>query len=686
MAILSQGVGYAVVLGIGLFFSAFMVGLTWIQNRYTRYKPTTAAEFTSASHSVKPGLIASGIVSAWTWAAVSYSSQTLIPLLQSSAVAYKFGISGPWWYGAGATVQILLFAQNAAKLKINAPHAHTFLEVIRCRWPGKAAHFTMGFFAFATNIIVSSMLMTGGSATVTDLTGVPTPAACMLIPVGVVIYVLIGGMRASLVADYIHTAFLFAIILTFSFVTYATSQYIGSPGKMYELLQQAAKDHPISGNAGGSYLTMRSKSGLIFGVLNIVGNFATVYNDQAYWQRAIASEPVSTTTGFLIGGSAWIAIPLGFATTLGLAAVALEKFPVYPNYPNLLTPGQVGAGLPAPTAAAALLGKGGGALMLVLLFLAVTSAASAELVAVSSIVTYDIYVPYINPKATEKQILWVDHVSIVAYGIIMGILGVIFFYVGISMGWLYEFMGVVLGAAVCPIAFSIMSSKANKWGCIAGAWCGLAAGIIAWLVTTSTLNGGAITIDTTFQDYPMLAGNLASIGVGGIITVVSAYMWPENFDFESTRALHAHSESPAEEAAEAAEEGSEKDGKDEVPPVALKSAAASVDPLADIALSDESAQRAGLERAYKIAVWVSVGLFVLLILVIPLPLFFSSYIFPEKGFTAWVAICIAWIFYGSIAVVLYPIFESRHALKEIFGAIVRDAFGGGLRSAQKVDA
>jgi hypothetical protein len=34
--------------------------------------------------------------------------------LQSSAVAYKYGISGPWWYGAGATVQVLLFAQVSA--------------------------------------------------------------------------------------------------------------------------------------------------------------------------------------------------------------------------------------------------------------------------------------------------------------------------------------------------------------------------------------------------------------------------------------------------------------------------------------------------------------------------------------------------------------------------------------------
>jgi hypothetical protein len=86
------GAGYGVVCGIGLFFSAFMLGLTWIQARYTAFKPSnsegerissnlpirsvhliqklladpTRLEFTSASRSVKPGLIASGIVSAWT--------------------------------------------------------------------------------------------------------------------------------------------------------------------------------------------------------------------------------------------------------------------------------------------------------------------------------------------------------------------------------------------------------------------------------------------------------------------------------------------------------------------------------------------------------------------------------------------------------------------------------------------
>jgi Na+/proline symporter len=47
-------------------------------------------------------------VSKWTWAAT---------LLQSANVAYKYGVSGPFWYAAGATIQVLLFAVLAVEIK-----------------------------------------------------------------------------------------------------------------------------------------------------------------------------------------------------------------------------------------------------------------------------------------------------------------------------------------------------------------------------------------------------------------------------------------------------------------------------------------------------------------------------------------------------------------------------------------
>ncbi|QRV79474.1 urea active transporter 1 [Ceratobasidium sp. AG-Ba] len=661
--VLPQGAGYGVVVGIGLFFSAFMLCLTWIQARYTGFSPSNSEEFSSASRSVKPGLIASGIVSAWTWAAT---------LLQSSAVAYKYGISGPWWYGAGATIQVLLFAMLAAKLKLNSPNAHTFLEIIGARW-GTGAHLIFLFFGLATNIIVSSMLILGGSATVTDLTGMNTIAACFLIPIGVAIYVVAGGMRATLLCDYTHTAVLFAIILTFIFTAYATSPKIGSPSRMHELLEQAAAQRPVPGNAHGSYLTMRSKNGLIFGVINIIGNFATVFNDQAYWQRAIASKPQSCVKAYLLGGLAWFSIPFTFATTLGLAAVALYGDPGMRS----LSPADVSAGLPAPSAAAALLGTSGAAAMLILLFLAVTSATSAELIAVSSLLTYDVYKRYINPRATEAQIMRVSHLMVAFFAICMGLFGLIFYYIGVSMGWLYTFMGTLLGSAVVPIALCITWQKASKIGCMVGAISGLFAGIIAWLVTTSCLNDKEINVVTSGGDYEMLAGNLAAIGVGGIVSTIWSYISPDNdFSFDVTRAInaphHAHG-------APTAGSGTQTPNEDEK----KHSDSASVVPAEDDAnhekgvTQDEDLDPVALNAAFRFAAWSSIGLLIVMIILIPFPLFFSQVVFGTKGLATWVAVGIIWTFLAAFAVVLYPLWESREALLLVCKGVVKDIFHPG---------
>lgn len=164
-------------------------------------------EFNTASRSVKPGLIAAGVVSAWTWAAT---------LLQASTVAYEYGVSGPFWYAAGATVQIFMFSVLACKVKQNAPRCHTFLEIIYYRY-GTVAHWIFIFFALLTNILVASQLLLGGSAVVTTLTGMNVYAAIFLIPSGVAVYVVLGGLRATFLCDYSHTIVLMAIILYFMF-------------------------------------------------------------------------------------------------------------------------------------------------------------------------------------------------------------------------------------------------------------------------------------------------------------------------------------------------------------------------------------------------------------------------------------------------------------------------------------
>lgn len=219
---LSTGFGYGIVLGLGFAFALGMITTTYVLKRYNS-EVQTSEMFSTAGRTVKSGLVASAVVSSWTWAAT---------LLQSSGVAYRYGVSGPFWYASGATVQILLFATLAIELKRKAPNAHTFLEVIRARY-GVYAHLVFIVFGLMTNILVrrnmyqakfivskliaqvTAMLLTGGSAVVTALTGMPTAAACFLLPIGVVLYTIAGGIKATFLTDYVHTVMILIIILIF---------------------------------------------------------------------------------------------------------------------------------------------------------------------------------------------------------------------------------------------------------------------------------------------------------------------------------------------------------------------------------------------------------------------------------------------------------------------------------------
>jgi hypothetical protein len=93
-------------------------------------------------------------------------------------------------------VPIFAFAVVAINVKIRAPNAHTFLEIVRARW-GDAAHKVFFCFFIATNAIVTAMLLLGGASVMTQLTGISAYAACMLIPVSVAIKACWGGLEVT---------------------------------------------------------------------------------------------------------------------------------------------------------------------------------------------------------------------------------------------------------------------------------------------------------------------------------------------------------------------------------------------------------------------------------------------------------------------------------------------------------
>lgn len=606
--VLDESWGWFVVVGLGAVFAIVISIETKIEERYLGVSQTSEW-FNTAGRVIKTGLTAAAIVSAWTWAAT---------LLQSSTVAYQYGISGPFWYAAGASIQVLLFGILAIELKRKAPNAHTFLEIIRARY-GEGAHRVFLVFALMTNMIVTAMLLLGGAAVVNGLSGMDISLAAFLIPIGVMIYTLVGGLKATFVADYMHTIIIFIVILTFVATVYFISPVTGGVEGMFDKLTEAAAINPVEGNAAGAYLTMASLGGLIFGIINIVGNFGTVFVDQAYWQRAIAAQPQSTVKGFLLGGACWFAIPFTLATTMGLTAVALGVD---------LTPEQVQLGLTVPAAASVLMGEVGAVLVLTMLFMAVTSAGSAELIAVSSLITYDVYRTYKNPKATGKQLLKVSRYTIVGFGIGMGGLAVILLGMGLSLGFVYLAMGVLIGSAVIPIALTITWKRTNKTAATAGAIAGLFIALITW-TGVAYANFGEVSLASLGDNYSMLFGNIAGILTGGAIAGFGSLIRKTSFDWAEMRER-------------------------------IK--------LVDISekeMAQLEADEATLHKAFKFSLKGGGLMTLILIVGWPLPLFFANYVFDIGFYSLWVGISVVWVSAATFFIVGLPIIEARHGIAKV---------------------
>ena len=329
-----------------------------------------------------------------------------------------------------------------------------------------------------------------------------------------------------------------------------------------------------------------------------------------------------------------------------------------------MTQSQVSAGLSAPFAASALLGKGGAVALLIVLFMAVTSCASAELIAVSSILTFDIYKTYIKPNATPAQLIFVSHVMVCVFGLTMAIFACIWNAIEIDLGWLFLTMGLLIGGAVFPAAFSITWRGQTKAGAILGALSGLAAGLTAWLVEAKRCYG-TLTVSTTGMEYPTLAGNLAAVMTGLIVTVVVSLAKPAPFDWEVTRSINASSVVTTT--------SQDESGKSQELPT--------VQDEEKQMREDEAAveEPAKLRSAFKLAVVASFGLTFIMDFLIPIPMFLSHYVFSSGFFTAWVIISFIWVFCSAAISTILPIVEALEFFKEFIREVKIGGKGAGRR-------
>ncbi|KAI5960628.1 DUR4 [Candida pseudojiufengensis] len=656
---LSNATGYCVIILGSLFFIILMNSITYIQNKYSGHNSRKVEEFVNASRNVNFGLMLSGIVSNWTWS---------LTLLMSAVKGYQLGASGGYMYAIGGAIQVSIFSFLASLIKARCQSLTTFVELGYFRF-GVAGHLSFLWVGFVCNAIVSACILLGGSAVFNSITGINVYACLYLIPFGCACYISFGGLRATFISDATHTCIILVFIITFVIKVYFSNEFVGTPQKMWDALQSLP---PVDGNYKGSYLTFNSQDTAVFSVISLITGFGLTICDQSYFARAVASDKKHTSKSYFFAALCWFCIPFAMGM-IGVAARALSIFPGFPS----LSAEEVNEGLPAVAAIEFVMGKGGAAMMLVMIFFSVTSSFSGELIATSTLISFDMYKRYYNPKATPQEVVKVAKVGVFVWAIFSSSLASIFYGPAkISMGWLFNFLGVGTASGCFPIVLSITYKNLNKAGAVGGSVGGMILGLIAWLCMCKGYLGEINVVNLSDQ-WVSFTGNVTSLVMGGVISLTCSWIWPANFDFESIRnrtTLYDNKNTVEIEPEQQLEQQSEKSAEDVK--TEKDNTKIEVEPETDTSTSDLESkssfeiEQKYLNRQYKKYCGLVLLMAFVLAIVIPVPLCSSPYVFSPKFLLGFMIIILLWLFFSFSFVIVLPVIEARRGIWRIFKKLV----------------
>lgn len=218
--------------------------------------------------------------------------------------------------------------------------------------------------------------------------------------------------------------------------------------------------------------------------------------------------------------------------------------------------------------------------------------------------------------------IFVSRVVILVFGVLMGALGIALNHLEINLDYLYRLMGILIGSAVFPVAFSITWGRASGLGAISGALGGLILGLCSWLGYASTLPGG-VNIENTSNTSVMLAGNVMSMLSSAVISTLVSLVRPDDCDWSSTQSIPLIEDDP------------------------------------NAFLPFERAE--ALERAFKRVAGFGFLLTFLIVIAWPL-LALPAGVFSRPYFAFYVVLSMVWGVVAAAIMIILPVWESRHSI------------------------
>lgn len=611
--------------------------------------------------------------------------------------------------------------------KIRVPYAHTSLEIIKQRY-GKIGHGVFIVMNLINNVFGCASMILTGSQLVYGVSGMHFVAACIIIPFGgkqifvsssfgspslqmaVVLYTAVGGLKATFLTDFLHTLVALILIIYFT-LSILHHDAIGGLYGLWDKVMATASENIIPGNYKGSLLTMKSRDAIIWGLDLKFGNLALVVMDTAFWQKSFATEVNATVPGYNLAALAIFGIPWGLGTVIGLAARAIHNTPVFPTYPGEFTAAEVSAGFVMPYTIKALIGDQGVIAFLVLVFMALTSTVSSSMIAVSSILSFDVYKTYLNPRATDKKLVKVSHLTVIMHGVFMSGIAIALNYGGANMTWLGYLRPVVSCPGIIPLALTLGWSRQTRLAAVVSPILGFFTGLGIWLGTAYHLYG-TVTIATTQNPLPALYGAIGSFFSPALYSVLISLYKPSKFDWREFLRIELADEAILHrEDGKLASPSSGSDDEKKVSDTDFKAGGTDDAALTKPTAADQPAlsperqvgklspeilnspstrslddvqhpfDEATLQklRLWERIAWVFFVVIVLVTFVLwPMPLY-RDYIFTKPFFSGWTTVAIVWQFFAFVAVVVFPVWDGRHAIAKGARGVWRSI---GSRSAQ----
>ena len=288
-----EGFAFLVIFGLSMIALTAWVGRGHQKNR---------AEFLVAGRSLGVWLAALSIAASWIWAPA---------LFVASQKAYDQGLPGVFWFTFPNVLSLVLFAPLAFRIRKLFPAGFTLPQLMRRRH-GRAVHVLYLIQFLGLQICSFAVQILAGAVLIQSLTGLRFAVVALILVVTALIYSTMGGIRASIVTDFVQMTLILGI-------TAVTVPWVISIAGGLVVVTAGL------GGASGEFRNLFDPGvAYSFGIPVTIALLSGPIGDQQHWQRAYAlKSDRDVIKAFLLGSLLFVIVPISLSC-LGFVAANSE--------------------------------------------------------------------------------------------------------------------------------------------------------------------------------------------------------------------------------------------------------------------------------------------------------------------------------------------------------------------------